>query len=169
MNIKSMLFLGLTIVATFNAKAQLDNWRVSLKIFPDTTNKTGCVITNDQLNFTGNLNGRTGWLFSSSTFTNLEDFVIYMGQVDADETYLVFTNPAALEMITNPEPSARIENIEGEIKFRGKIIPILLNPVLNKNASQQMQKAFQFEIENNSLVIPNEGKTKFILQFSPKH
>lgn len=168
MNIKSILLLGLTLSATFSAKAQLENWTTALKIFPDTSNKTGCVIINEQLNFTNNLNGRMGWLFSLTTFTNQEDFINYMGQVDAEETFLVFTNPSALEMVTNREPNAIAENIEAEIKYRGKIIPVMLNPLPNKKSSKAGEKLWQFEVENNSLVIPNEGKTKFILQFTPK-
>ena len=168
MNLKSILLTGFTIGATFSAKAQLENWNTSLKIYPDTSNKMGCVISNEQLNFTGNLNGRTGWLFSLTTFTVLEDFITCMGQVDADETYIVFTNPSSLEMITSPEPNKRAENIEGEMKYRGKIIPIMLSPLPNKKADKTGEKLWQFEVENNSLVIPNEGKTKFILQFTPK-
>ena len=169
MNIKSILLLGLTIGATFSAKAQLENWNVSLKIFPDTSNKTGCVITNDQLNYSSNLNGRMGWLFSLSNFNPLADFITYMDQIDANETYLVFTNPSALEMITNPEFNARTEaSIEGEMKYKGKIIPIMLSQLPNKKPNKTGEKIWQFEVENNSLVIPNEGKTKFILQFTPK-
>ena len=57
MNLKSILLTTFTISVAFSAKAQLENWNVSLKIFPDTSNKTGCVITNNELNYTSNLNG----------------------------------------------------------------------------------------------------------------
>ena len=168
MNLKSILLTVFTIVVAFSAKAQLENWNVSLKIFPDTSNKTGCVITNNELNYTSNLNGRMGWLFSLSNFNPLEDFISYMDQVDANETYIVFTNPSAMETIINPELNKQHDNIEAEMKYKGKIIPIILSEVPNKKPNKTGEKLWQFEVENNSLVIPNEGKTKFILQFTPK-
>ncbi len=169
MKMKQWLAFGLCLVGfNLTTHAQVEQWKVQVKIHPDQNNIEGCFLSTEEVFMAMDNRNTPAWMFNLQSCQSVVDLNTYFDRISSTETRVSVVNTTDIQLMLSEQIPE--QEINAELLWAGKLIPIQLRYVHRKNKDNlQDLKVYSFEVDAAVLNLPDEGKIQFTLMFTRKH